>query len=171
MGNPWCPFFLPAAGLCRACASHVKASFPAVYTCHSSRSRFLSDGVLKIKHVWSKRFCVSFCKKNHARMKFIPERTLPMLVINNLSDFFLLEAKKHPCLPMSPKHQNFPQFQKQSPTFAYRWTAQACIYLWLLSGTLYYVFSDAGVEASLPRCCCYPFKMNFVSLSSGEVLC
>lgn len=58
-----------------------------------------------------------------------------MLVINSFK-FFLLEAKKHPHLPMNPKHQNFPQFQKQSPTFALGQPRLEST-MYLLSGTLY----------------------------------
>lgn len=50
-GELMVPFFLPAVGIFRACANHLKVSFLAAYACGSSGSKFLSYGVLKIKHV------------------------------------------------------------------------------------------------------------------------
>jgi hypothetical protein len=45
-GEPTMPF-LPS--LQQGCAHHLKVSFPEIYTCGSSRSRFLSYSVLKNK--------------------------------------------------------------------------------------------------------------------------
>lgn len=102
---------LPLAGVLRAGANRLKTSFPSIYMFEISRTKFLSCGLLQIKHLWSK-MVLCFLLQGQSRKNGIHSK-FPKMVNNDASKFSLLEVREHPCLLTDSKPQQFAQSQKK----------------------------------------------------------
>ena len=148
----------PSVGFLRACANHQKVSFSSIFMFDISRTKFLSNHMLKIKDLSSKIVLFSFTRTIMQEWNLFPNMFANM--VNNNSFKFCFGSKR---IPLPSEWAQPPTIslilEKRVPTFAYRMRTvcfvlpSSCFQITCpLPFGLYPQMAKAG--ASLSRCCC-----------------